>query len=329
MTDSVNVVDVVEASNINDQKAEKMQQGLKKDVAKFTMLNAGDLMVSEYNVRKSAEDAKHDETNINTLTANISQYGLLNPLTVCVSKQHPDKFEILAGQRRFKALQALNWTEIPCRIVECNSYEQAALIGLAENMQRLPMSIRDKCQTIQKLYDIHKEDLDAVVRLTNLSQITVKRYLNLSQNLAASLHDRFEDKEEGKLTLGVANLLTQVVPDVKKQEEVYEAIKDLSTNGQKQEVLSSLAEDPDADLGELVNEVRERDTTRKRHAKIKKGPWTFDQQSQPLAIPKNLYGPVLQLLASHGIKPVEDDGATANSGPAKKRAKKARKNDDE
>lgn len=308
-----------ENENENENK-EEMRQGLKHDVGTYTMVSVDDLLVSEYNVRKSAEDAKVEETNINTLTANISQYGLVNPLTVCQSVKHPGKYEILAGQRRFKALKTLQWTDVPCRVVECTSPEQAAMIGLAENVQRLPMSIRDKCKAIKTLFDLHNGDLDAVVKMTNLSQITVKRYLNLSQNLAVSLHGEFD--EDGKLTLGVANLLTQVVPDTKRQEEVFEAIKDLSTSGQKQEVLKLLGDDPDADVGEVVNQVREKDVTRKRFMKIKKEPWCYDINQEPVAIPKQLFPQVFNLIKSSA-------GVVAAAPKPAKRGRRQRNSDDD
>jgi len=68
-------------------------------------ISIDDLFVSEINVRKllSSED---DKTDISDLADNIKEFGLINPLTV--RKSENLKYEIIAGQRRYLALKALN-----------------------------------------------------------------------------------------------------------------------------------------------------------------------------------------------------------------------------
>jgi len=288
---------------------------MSEDSAQFNLLPIEKLFVSPHNVRKSAEDAKVEETNIDTLTMNIKQYGLLNPLTVCPSLTEPERYEILAGQRRFAALTQLGWTSVPCRIVKCDNSEQAELVSLAENMQRLPMTIKDKCQTIFKLYKLHNENIDEVASFTNLALPTVKRYLNLSQNLASSLHDQFDEKGEGKLTLGIAQMLTDAVEGDDEQKRVFDAIKDLGSK-QKKDVLKSLTNDPDADVDDVVNQVRQRDDSRKGVSKIKKEPWVYDQEHQPVSIPKLYHSRVYELIAS-----AEQDLSVASSSSRKRKRK--------
>lgn len=288
------------------------------DNAQFNMLPIDVLFVSPHNVRKSAEDAKVEETNIETLTMNIKQYGLLNPLTVCASLTAPDRYEILAGQRRFAALTQLGWTTVPCRIVKCDNAEQAELLSLAENIQRLPMTIKDKCQTIFKLYKLHQDNIDEVVKFTNLAPPTVKRYLNLSQNLASSLHDQFDEKGDGKLTLGIAQMLAGAVEGEDEQKRVFDAIKDLGSTKQKKDVLKALAENPDADVDDVVNQVRQKDTSRKNYSKIKREPWVYDQEHQPCSIPKLYHSRVYDLIAS-----AEQDLAAPSSSSSHKRKRRA------
>lgn len=89
------------------------------------------LTISELNVRKtiSTED---DETNIEDLANDIKINNLLNPLTV---RLYDNKYEIIAGQRRFLALKLLNWKSIPCHIMNVNN-QKAEEISLIENVQR-------------------------------------------------------------------------------------------------------------------------------------------------------------------------------------------------
>ena len=251
------------------------------------------LRVSPHNVRTSPEDVKNDETNLKTLTSNIETYGLLNPLTVCQTKRG---YDILAGQRRFQAVQQLGWTEVPCKVVVCKDAEQAALISLAENLQRLPMTIKDKCHTLSRLYNLHDQNVDEVCKMTNLSDVTIKRYVRLNDTLASSLHDQFDEAGAGKLTLGVANMLAQTVQDEKKQQEVYDNIKGLATNKQKKDVIKAIEENPEADIEDLVQEVQQREHDKKRNSKIKSKPWTLDENKEPIKIPTRLYGSILDLI---------------------------------
>ena len=260
-----------------------------------------ELRVSDQNVRQTNEKTTC-ETNLNTLTANIRQYGLLNPLTVRRSEDSEGSssaYEVLAGQRRLRALQNLNWTEVPCRVLSCDDDETASMISFAENIQRLPMTMHDKCVQIHKLYKAHNENLKAVSRITNLSVLTLKRYLNLSQNLSASLHDRLEEKGDDHLTIGVADLLTKAVPDADKQEEVLEMLSDLKSNREKREVLQNMIEDPKTNLEEVIQETQKKSNTKKRNTRIKRNPWVFDNDQNPVPIPKRLHSTVYDLICKN------------------------------
>lgn len=271
------------------------------------------LVVSSQNVRKTldkGEDTKDDtskekktkeknikeETDLGTLTSNINQYGLLNPLTVCKSFKHPGKYDILAGQRRFRAVKTLGWSDVPCNVVECKSDTQAELISLAENIQRLPMTVQDKCATFQRLFELHNQDIDEVSKVTNLSVSTLRRYLNLSSGLTDKLHSQLDEKGEGKLTMDVANLLTKTIEDKDEQEKVYEKLKDISSNREKKKVLEALKEDPDVDIDELIEGVKSQEKAKKKMNKIRNKPWIFDENNEPLQIPKKCYRRTLEVV---------------------------------
>ena len=268
------------------------------------------LRVSDQNVRRTNEKTTC-ETNLNTLTANIKQYGLLNPLTVRQMAHPPNSdstdenhdntyYEVLAGQRRLRALQNLNWSSVPCRVLPCKDDETASMISFAENIQRLPMTMHDKCVYIYKLYKLHNENLKVVSKLTNLSVLTLKRYLNLSQNLSASLHDRLEEKGEDHLTIGVADLLTKAVPNAEKQEEVLDMLGDLKSNREKREVLQSMIEDPQTNLEDVIQDTQKKSDMKKRNTRIKRNPWVFDNDQNPVPIPKRLHGTVYDLICKNG-----------------------------
>src|SRR2546426_2532582 len=87
----------------------------------------GDLVVSPLNVREDVGD-------IRTLAESIQQEGLLHPLTV--RPYGPDKYEIVAGRRRYEACKQIGMKLIPCNVADEMDDRRAVLVSLKENMRR-------------------------------------------------------------------------------------------------------------------------------------------------------------------------------------------------
>src|SRR2546426_5765901 len=87
----------------------------------------GDLVVSPLNVREDVGD-------IRTLAESIQQEGLLHPLTV--RPYGPDKYEIVAGRRRYEACKQIGMKVIPCNVADEMDDRRAVLVSLKENMRR-------------------------------------------------------------------------------------------------------------------------------------------------------------------------------------------------
>ena len=104
-----------------------------------------DLQISPLNVRSILKD------DIDELSENINQQGLLNPLTV-VYNQKSNKYEIIAGQRRYLAIKKLNHPTILCNVVD-KSDQDCIFISIVENVQRNTMKLSDKVKMYQKLHN--------------------------------------------------------------------------------------------------------------------------------------------------------------------------------
>src|SRR2546422_4756082 len=94
-----------------------------------------DLVVSPLNIREDIGD-------IRTLAESIQQDGLLHPLTV--RPYGPDKFEIVAGRRRYEACKQIGMKVIPCNIDEEMDDRRAVLVSLKENMRRGDITAAEK-----------------------------------------------------------------------------------------------------------------------------------------------------------------------------------------
>jgi ParB family chromosome partitioning protein len=104
------------------------------------------------------------EKGLEDLMASMAKWGLLEPITVFLNDQ--EKYEILAGQRRYSAAKKLNWPTIPCIIRSKPDDEfQAKAISLTENVNMIPMTeqdIKDACDMLYKRYNSVKQVADAI-----------------------------------------------------------------------------------------------------------------------------------------------------------------------
>ncbi len=90
-----------------------------------------------------------DANALNALAADIQANGLAQPITVRPFTDGPYQFEIVAGERRFRAVSSLGWQTIPAIIREYND-EQAAAIMLSENVHRVDIDPIDEATAYKK-----------------------------------------------------------------------------------------------------------------------------------------------------------------------------------
>ena len=145
------------------------------------------LYISDLNVRKEIDrEVEEDETSILSLSADIRKNGLINPITV---RKKNDKYEIIAGQRRYLACKQIDMKTIKCNILDIND-EDAEMISLSENIQRNKMTQQDKCNVFFKMYNKVNKDINELSKITHLSAKTLKQYIQIQNNLSPELMTR-------------------------------------------------------------------------------------------------------------------------------------------
>jgi len=98
------------------------------------------LSVSELNVRTG-------KPNVADLVASIQSVGLMQPPTV---RKHGNKFEVIAGQRRYLACKEIGLKEIPCVVVETDD-AAAKEVSIAENFARVALDPIDECEAFMAM----------------------------------------------------------------------------------------------------------------------------------------------------------------------------------
>ena len=84
-----------------------------------------------------------DKDGIRELAQTIDEHGLLQPIVV--REYEPAKYEIIAGERRYRAMKLLEWETAPA-IIEKMSDHEAASLALVENLQRSQLSSVEEAQ---------------------------------------------------------------------------------------------------------------------------------------------------------------------------------------
>ncbi len=116
-----------------------------------------------------------DETALTELAASISTSGLLQPIVV---REHDDGFQIIAGERRWRAVQSLGWSSVSA-IVRAADDQTLLTMALVENLQRDDLNPIDEATGYHRLMNEFSVSANDVARLVGRDRSTVANTLRL------------------------------------------------------------------------------------------------------------------------------------------------------
>lgn len=175
-----------------------------------------------------------DENSIRNLADSIKQYGILHPIIVRPHKG--GKYEIVAGERRWRAAQLAELKEVPC-IIKQTSENQTIEINLIENIQRQNLNPIEKAQAIEKLiknYNYTQEKIAQKLSISRPAVANLIRLLELPPKIKQMLI-------EGKITEGHARALLSIPSDVKKIQVASLIIKNNISVREVERLVSSIS----------------------------------------------------------------------------------------
>jgi ParB family chromosome partitioning protein len=177
---------------------------------------AATLMVRIDALRPGRYQPRHrfDDESINALAQSMREKGILQPLLVRHLPGGGDSYEIIAGERRWRAAQAAQLHEVPVLLREIGDRE-ALEIALIENLQRENLSPLEEAAAYQRLMQDFQNTQDAVAEAVGKSRSHVANMMRLLE-LPESVKQLLD---EGKLSAGHGRaLLTAVNPEALAQE---------------------------------------------------------------------------------------------------------------
>jgi ParB family chromosome partitioning protein len=189
------------------------------------------LRITELQAGKYQPRTRMDEGALNELAASIKAQGLLQAILVrpIASDGAAGKYEIIAGERRFRAAQLAGLTEVPV-LVKAVDDQSAAAMALIENIQREDLNPLEEAQGIHRLiadFDFTHEQAAGAVGRSRSAVSNLLRLLNLAKPVQTMLMASDIDMGHARALLAVdaATQITLANQIVVKRLSVREAEK--------------------------------------------------------------------------------------------------------
>lgn len=183
--------------------------------------SAGARNLAITSIRRNPNQPRQDfaEQELNELAESIRHNGLLQP--VVVRPRPGGMFELVAGERRFRAMQQLGWTEVPVLVRDVDDRELLVL-ALVENLQREALSPLEEAEGYRVLTDSHGLSQAEVAKVVGKSRPAVANALRLL-GLPPSIRRLVES---GDLNAGHARALLGVADPARAAALARQAVKE-------------------------------------------------------------------------------------------------------
>lgn len=199
-----------------------------EDYAALDKVRATKTVPIEYLQPNPAQPRKRfDDDAIDGLVESIREKGVLQPILV---RRHPDKanvYEIVAGERRWRASQRAQLHEVPVIIKELSD-KDALEIALIENIHREDLTPLEEAEGYQRLMDDFEYTQDALARGIGKSRSHIAnmlRLLTLPEEIKSMIDDGLLSAGHGRALIGVPHAETLAHEIVKKGLNVRQAEK--------------------------------------------------------------------------------------------------------
>ena len=166
-------------------------------IATTNKLSISDITRNKHQPRKS-----FDKESLEELTNSIKERGIIQPIIVRQSEDQSDKYEIVAGERRWLAAQNAGLHEVPVVVIQADSLKSLEF-SIVENVQRHDLNPIEEAKGYQKLIDEFNYDQEKVSKFIGKSRAHVAnclRLLTLPKEVTVLI-------EEGKLSQGHAKII--------------------------------------------------------------------------------------------------------------------------
>lgn len=166
--------------------------------------------------------ARSELGNLDELVASIKSKGILEPILV---RPKNNRYEIIAGERRFVAAKKIGMKELPCIEMDVNDSE-AIELALIENLQRKDLNVFEQSEGLKVLQDIHGYTHAQIADKIGKARSTITEIINISK-IPYSLRDLCRE-------YGIDNRSTLIeIAKMKNEEDMKKLINEIRERGLK------------------------------------------------------------------------------------------------
>ena len=204
--------------------SEKIREVIEEERSKLMEISTSDIVANEGQPRKN-----FNEEDLKDLAASIEKYGIIQPLLL---KKIEDKYEIIAGERRFRAAKLACLEKVPAIVKDITDHESSR-IAIIENIQRKDLNPVEEAMSYRHLLDsqdlTQKELAEEIGKSRQYIGNTI-RLLNLDPRVLKLL-------EEEEISVSHGKKLLSIKDGDKQYKEAMRIIKDsLPVNNNKKSV---------------------------------------------------------------------------------------------
>ena len=179
--------------------------------------NSLQLSLDKIHVNPNQPRTNFDSVQIDNLVISIKELGIIQPITV--RKINDDKYEIISGERRYRASKMANLESIPCYVKAVEDETDLLKMSLVENVQRVDLDPIEIALTYERFINEYNLNIDDISRLVGKDRSTISNYirlLKLDPIVQSGIRDGFLSMGHGRALINVDNKKLQI--------EIYEQI---------------------------------------------------------------------------------------------------------
>jgi ParB family chromosome partitioning protein len=165
-------------------------------------ISISSIIRNKFQPRKNFDKGKMEE-----LTNSIKERGIIQPIIVRKSSNQSNKFEIIAGERRWQAAQSAGLHEVPVVEIEADNLKSLEF-AIVENVQRSDLNPIEEAQGYKKLIDEFNYDQDKVSKFIGKSRVHVTnclRLLTLPDEVILLIEENKISQGHAKVLVGLDN----------------------------------------------------------------------------------------------------------------------------
>ena len=190
-----------------------------------------ELRISEIEPNRDQPRKEFNKQALLELSESIATHGVMQPIVV---RPHEDIYQIIAGERRWRACRMAGLNKVPVVVMEIDD-KSAAEVALVENLQREDLNPVEEAQGYKNLIDNYNLTQEDVARRVGKSRSSIANSLRLL-NLP---NEALDELESGNISTGHGKTLLQVLEDMPLVKKMLDAAKEGASVREVEELAKS------------------------------------------------------------------------------------------